>query len=251
MSKKRTYFRVRRIAAAELVRLRDAGQTVNDEAIEWATSTLNAIDNTGGRPILVEREPIMELLAQHPIGGVSIEEAATATGANVKTCTNILYKLRKLGLIGAVKVGGRVVYFHTPEAAEAAKPALQKAQQQVYEGRRQAIAAAKARKKQPVKPLLLQPPRRSQAAERAAKSFEQPPVPAECFIPAPPAGAKPRAKALPAAPEVVDHPNGVKRTERPTPQALIDRFGAVDPSATVPGGFREEFQRLRAGGASS
>ena len=54
--------------------------------------------------------------------------------------------------------------------------------------------------------------------------------------------------------EIVDHPRGVKRTVHTTPLALIDRFGVgpdADPGAVTPGGFREEFQRLRAGGAEA
>jgi hypothetical protein len=187
--KKRSYFRIRRIAAAELVRLHAAGTLVHPDAMAWATSALDAVDDVGGRVPVVERALILDLLAKYPTTGLTVAAIAEHFGEPERRVMAMLYTLRKQGQVESVKHLGRAYYF--PSKA----------------------AAAKA------------PPRAMRAAPSIATQAKRP---VEIITPA-----------------------GAKITKHPTPLVLIDRFGAADPAQRLPGGFSEEWARLRAGGAEA
>ncbi len=243
MANRRTYFRIRRVAAAELLRLDAAGQAVNAEAMEWARMTIAGIDDVGGRPPAKERVDILALLAQHPEDGQTPDQVAAGLGnLNVKTMQNVLYNMRKQGHCAVVKSMGRAIYFHSQAAADAQRPRLERERQAVHEAaRKKRGAAAKAK----CGAIREQTSSAAVAAPASRASSEAPPMP-------------PSARACGGQEPAVDsrevrviYPPNVKKQERQTPLALIDRFGVADPQARLPGGFHEEWLALRAGGSEA
>jgi len=231
MAKRRTYFRIRRIAAAELLRLQSDGQEVHAEALQWAEMTIAGIDDVGGRPPAAERQQILKLLAEHVVDGQTPEQVATALGTTVKTMQNVLYNLRHQGQCAVVKWMGRAVYFPSEEAAAEQRPRLDRERQATYDAARTRRATASKATYQAKKPR--------------ATSSAKAPAPAA----ARPAAAAPTPKVQAHQVQVI-YPPTVKKVERPTPRVLIDRFG-VDPATGGEGGFHSEWVALRAGGGEA
>lgn len=233
MAKRRTYFRIRRIAAAELLRLKAEGHDVHAEALQWADMTIAGIDDVGGRPPATERQKILKLLAEHVVDGQTPEQVAAVLGATVKTMQNVLYNLRQQGQCAVVKWMGRAVYFPSEEAAAEQRPRLDRERQAVYDAARTRRAASAKTKYQAKKPRADSPRKAPAPAPAAAR----------------PAAVAPAPKAQSAQVEII-YPPTVKKVEHPTPRVLIDRFGA-DPAKRVEGGFHSEWVALRAGGGQA
>lgn len=235
MPKRRTYFRIRRIGAAELLRLQGQGHEVHAEAIEWAKMTIDGIDDVGGRPPAKERTEILALLAKHPDDGRTPEQVAEALGdVAVKTMQNVLYNLRKQGQCAVVKCMGRAFYFATEDAANAQRPRFERERQAVYEAaRNKRAAAAKAHYEARQSDSGSSAPSAIAGTERSTTRTQR------------------EASETTCGPVEIVYPKTVLREERPTPRALIDRFGVDDPDAMIPGGFRAEWLALRAGGSEA
>ncbi len=237
MAKRRTYFRIRRIAAAELLRLKSEGQEVHAEALQWAEMTIAGIDDVGGRPPVAERQKILALLAEHVEDGRTPEQVAEALGptTTVKTMQNVLYNLRQQGQCAVAKCMGRAFYFPTEAAAAAQRPRFERERQAVYDAARARRADAAKTKYQAKKP-------RTEKPQQPAPTPRQDRQKAVALPPAAPAKAPVHAEVI--------YPPNVKRMEAPTPRVLIDRFG-VDPATRVEGGFHSEWVALRAGGGEA
>ncbi len=256
---KKNYFRIRRVAAAELERLHAAGVMVHPDAIDWAAEALASKDDVGGREPTVDRADILALLAKYPTTGLTIEAVAKHFGDTEKRIGAALYVLRRYGQVQSVKHIGRLYYFPSRAALDAQRERFAKeraavelkqavARNAAVKERREARAAAEGLGSR-VSPAVKEPPPAPAPTPRAVEP------PAKASAPPPAMRAAPSIATPAKRPvEIVDHPRGVKRTVQTTPLALIDRFGVgpdADPGAVTPGGFREEFQRLRAGGAEA
>ncbi len=246
MSNRRTYFRIRRIGAAELLRLQAEGHEVHAEAIEWAKMTIDGIDDVGGRPPAKERTEILALLAKHPEDGRTPEQVADGLGnVTVKTMQNVLYNLRKQGQCAVVKSMGRAIYFPDEYAANAQRPRLERERQAVYDAARVRVRVrAKKPKDNAMQAHTVTPAANASSTTRCTKL----PVQAHVQHQERPDVSMPSTRGQHVQ---VVYPPHVRKEERPTPRALVDRFGVDDPQARIPGGFHAEWMALRAGGAEA
>jgi hypothetical protein len=255
--KKRSYFRIRRIAAAELVRLHAAGTLVHPDAVAWATSTLDAVDDVGGRVPVVERQKILDLLAKYPTTGLTITAIAGHFGEPERRVMAALYTMRKQGQVESVKHLGRAYYFPSKAAANAQRERFLRERQDHENKKAREYTAAHTAARQEKAAAAGKPVRKASVVP--VKVQPAPPAPpAVAAIPAAAAKAPPRA--MRAAPSIATQakrpveiitPAGAKITKHPTPLVLIDRFGAADPAQRLPGGFHEEWLALRAGGSNA
>lgn len=117
--KRRTYYRIRRVAAAELERLHAQGIGIHKDAMEWVKIALQDSDDVGGRAPVVPRLEITALLAKYPTTGLTIKAVADHFGQPEKPIGAALYLLRKQGQVQSVRHIGCLYYFPSKAAADA------------------------------------------------------------------------------------------------------------------------------------
>lgn len=253
---RKNYYRIRRVAAAELQRLHAAGLLVHPDAIEWAEIALAGKDDVGGRAPAVARSDILALLAKYPTTGLTIEAAAAHFGETEKRMGSALYVLRKHGQVQSVKHIGRVYYFPSRAALDAQMERLARERDAVeLKQARARYAVVKARREERAKAEGRTT--RAYRVKSAAPAAAQAPRSPKASAPAPaekPAKAAAQPPAMRAAPSIA---TPAKRQVEVTGLETARRIEAVqypphrfwvDPKYTVPGGFREEFQRLLGAG---
>lgn len=249
MSEKRNaYYRKRRVGAAELERLHAEGQRVHPDAIEWARLTLASVDDVGGRTPAVPRQDIVDLLAKYPTTGLTIAAVAEHFGQTVRCMTLALYMLRKLGQVASVKHISRVYYFPSKAAAESQRPRFLRERQDLQNKQAQQRNAVLRAGREAKAAARGKAPRAPAPAPAVPKVVAKPAKPPKAAAPPPAMRAAPSIATTAKQPAVIVGLETAPRSE--AVQYPPHRFW-VDPKDTVQGGFREEFQILRAGGAEA